>query len=46
MGQFTPRQVLGQGTRRGSGLLSNGEEESKGNELTREAHRLLEDASP
>ncbi len=26
------------------GLLSNGEEESKGNELTREAHQQLKDA--
>jgi glycerol-3-phosphate acyltransferase PlsX len=40
MGSVYARHVLGKESPR-VGLLSNGEEESKGNELTREAHRLL-----
>ncbi len=40
MGDVYARQVLGKANPR-VGLLSNGEEETKGNELTREAHRLL-----
>lgn len=40
MGQCYARQVLGV-SQPTVGLLSNGEEESKGNELTREAHKLL-----
>lgn len=40
MGQCYARQVLGV-ARPSVGLLSNGEEESKGNELTRETHKLL-----
>jgi phosphate acyltransferase len=40
MGQCYSRQVLGANNPT-VGLLSNGEEESKGNELTREAHKLL-----
>ncbi len=40
MGEVFARQVLGK-TRPRVGLLSNGEEESKGNDLTREAHQLL-----
>lgn len=40
MGSVYARQVLGKDKPR-VGLLSNGEEESKGNELTREAHQLL-----
>lgn len=40
MGEVYARQVLGKAEPR-VGLLSNGEEESKGNDLTREAHRLL-----
>jgi phosphate acyltransferase len=40
MGQCYARQVLGV-SHPTVGLLSNGEEESKGNELTREAHKLL-----
>jgi phosphate acyltransferase len=40
MGNCYARQVLGVTTPT-IGLLSNGEEESKGNELTREAHKLL-----
>lgn len=43
MGEVYSRQVLGKERPR-VGLLSNGEEESKGNELTREAHRLLKGA--
>ncbi len=43
MGEVYTRKVLGKPAPR-VGLLSNGEEESKGNELTREAHRLLKDA--
>ena len=40
MGSVYAGHVLGKKSPR-VGLLSNGEEESKGNELTREAHRLL-----
>ncbi len=40
MGQCYARQVLGVASPT-VGLLSNGEEESKGNELTREARKLL-----
>lgn len=40
MGRCYARQVLGVSAPT-VGLLSNGEEESKGNELTREAHKLL-----
>jgi glycerol-3-phosphate acyltransferase PlsX len=40
MGSVYARHVLGIENPR-VGLLSNGEEESKGNDLTREAHRLL-----
>jgi glycerol-3-phosphate acyltransferase PlsX len=40
MGQCYARGVLGVASPT-VGLLSNGEEESKGNELTREAHQLL-----
>jgi glycerol-3-phosphate acyltransferase PlsX len=43
MGEVYARQVLGKERPR-VGLLSNGEEESKGNDLTREAHRLLKTA--
>lgn len=43
MGEVYARQVLGKNQPR-VGLLSNGEEESKGNELTREAHQLLKGA--
>lgn len=43
MGEVYARQVLGKDRPR-VGLLSNGEEASKGNDLTREAHRLLADA--
>ncbi len=43
MGEVYARQVLGKDRPR-VGLLSNGEEESKGNDLTREAHRLLKTA--
>jgi phosphate acyltransferase len=43
MGSVFARVVLGVETPR-IGLLSIGEEESKGNELTREAHRLLKTA--
>lgn len=43
MGEVYARQVLGKVQPRVA-LLSNGAEESKGNELTREAHRLLRDA--
>lgn len=43
MGDVYSRNVLGKKQPR-VGLLSNGEEESKGNELTREAHRLLKNA--
>lgn len=43
MGDVYSRNVLGK-TRPRVGLLSNGEEESKGNEQTREAHRLLKSA--
>lgn len=44
MGEVYTRRVLGK-ERPKVGLLSNGEEESKGNDLTREAHRLLKSAS-
>lgn len=40
MGSVYAEQMLGK-TRPRIGVLSNGEEESKGNDLTREAHRLL-----
>jgi len=43
MGSVYARHVLGKESPR-VGLLSNGEEESKGNDLTREAHRLLKGA--
>jgi glycerol-3-phosphate acyltransferase PlsX len=43
MGDVYSRNVLGKSQPR-VGLLSNGEEESKGNELTRDAHRLLKNA--
>lgn len=42
MGDVYARQVLGQQRPR-VGLLSNGEEEKKGTELTRQAHLLLKD---
>ena len=45
MGQVYSRKVLGR-NRATVGLLSNGEEESKGNELTREAHALLKAQVP
>jgi glycerol-3-phosphate acyltransferase PlsX len=44
MGEVYARHVLGKQTPR-VGLLSNGEEECKGNELTRGAHRLLKGTS-
>lgn len=44
MGEVYARHVLGKQQPR-VGLLSNGEEESKGNELTREAHQLLKGAT-
>ena len=44
MGEVYARHVLGKQQPR-VGLLSNGEEESKGNELTREAHHLLKGAT-
>ncbi len=40
MGEIYARSVLGK-TRPRVGILSNGEEESKGNELARQAHQLL-----
>ncbi len=43
MGDVFARQMLGKTSPR-VGLLSNGEEESKGNELTRDAHQLLKSA--
>ncbi|PLX79573.1 MAG: phosphate acyltransferase PlsX [Desulfuromonas sp.] len=43
MGQVYASQMLGKQKPR-VGLLSNGEEESKGNELTRETHCLLKNA--
>ncbi|WP_155877680.1 phosphate acyltransferase PlsX [Desulfuromonas sp. AOP6] len=43
MGEVYCRSVLGKERPR-VGLLSNGEEEKKGNELSREAHRLLRTA--
>nr|WP_291317977.1 phosphate acyltransferase PlsX [Desulfuromonas sp.] len=43
MGEVFVRHVLKKSNPR-VGLLSNGEEESKGNELTREAHRFLKKA--
>jgi len=43
MGEVYCRSVLGKGRPR-VGLLSNGEEEKKGNELSREAHKLLRTA--
>jgi glycerol-3-phosphate acyltransferase PlsX len=44
MGAVYARHVLGKERPR-VGLLSNGEEESKGNDLTREAHQLLKGAT-
>jgi len=44
MGQVYAKHVLGVENPR-VGLLSNGEEESKGNDLTREAHQVLKRAS-
>jgi glycerol-3-phosphate acyltransferase PlsX len=44
MGEVYARHILRKPKPR-VGLLSNGEEESKGNELTREAHQLLKGAS-
>ena len=44
MGDVYARHILGKERPR-VGLLSNGEEESKGNELTREVHQLLRQAS-
>jgi len=43
MGEVYARRVLKKDRPR-VGLLSNGEEETKGNELTRDAHALLKDA--
>lgn len=43
MGDVYASQMLGKTNPR-LGLLSNGEEESKGNDLTRETHRLLKQA--
>ena len=45
MGQCHARRVLGI-PNPSVGLLSNGEEESKGNELTRETHKLLKEKLP
>lgn len=45
MGEVYARHVMGKPSPR-VGLLSNGEEECKGNDLTREAHRLLKGACP
>jgi glycerol-3-phosphate acyltransferase PlsX len=45
MGEVYVQQILGK-DKPVIGLLSNGEEESKGTELTREAHHLLKDCSP
>lgn len=45
MGEVYARHVLGKPKPR-VGLLSNGSEESKGNELTREAHQLLKGSLP
>jgi phosphate acyltransferase len=42
MGDVYSRAILGKASPR-VGLLSNGEEVSKGNDLTREAHQLLKD---
>jgi len=44
MGEVYARYVMGV-TKPTIGLLSNGEEESKGNELTRETHAILKDIS-
>ncbi|HLE19469.1 MAG TPA: phosphate acyltransferase PlsX [Syntrophales bacterium] len=44
MGEVYARYVLGKERPR-VGLLSNGEEEGKGNELTRETHALLKESS-
>jgi glycerol-3-phosphate acyltransferase PlsX len=44
MGEVYARYVMGV-TKPIIGLLSNGEEESKGNELTRETHAILKDIS-
>jgi glycerol-3-phosphate acyltransferase PlsX len=45
MGQVYARRVLGVPAP-SVGLLSNGEEETKGNELTRQAHKLLKERLP
>jgi glycerol-3-phosphate acyltransferase PlsX len=45
MGEVYARHVMGVENPR-VGLLSNGEEESKGNELTRETHQLLKQRTP
>jgi glycerol-3-phosphate acyltransferase PlsX len=44
MGEVYANSVMGKSRAR-VGLLANGEEESKGNELVREAHRLLKDSA-
>ena len=44
MGDLYARELMGLKNPR-IGLLSNGEEEGKGNDLTRETHALLTDAS-
>jgi glycerol-3-phosphate acyltransferase PlsX len=44
MGDVYAHSVMGKSRAR-VGLLANGEEESKGNELVREAHRLLKDSA-
>ncbi len=44
MGDVYARQLMGKPNPR-VGILSNGEEEGKGNDLTREAHRTLASAS-
>jgi glycerol-3-phosphate acyltransferase PlsX len=43
MGEVYAHSVLGK-VRPRVGLLANGEEDSKGNDLTREAHRMLKDS--
>lgn len=43
MGQIYAKSVLGK-VRPRIGILSNGEEESKGNDLTRQAHQLLKNS--
>lgn len=44
MGDIYARHLMGKRSPR-VGLLSNGEEESKGNDLTRESHQLLQNAA-